>query len=223
MALKFFLPISLAFFFSLFADIVERSLQSIGLSHINELYQILQSPEIATSIKMRTLRRIAVIYQENIPDSEKETGKIVENFRQVLKNHNEDEPPINHYLLRSEVCSVIHYFISSKNSENFLQIAQSQLVEDKNLEVKANCAQTLGYFKDHAQTSGKILNEVLGKQLKEENLDEKNIRLTMNLINAIGRVRYRAAFVSLIKVLQSGYPPMVKKEAEYAIRQIRAP
>ncbi len=195
-------------------------MQTIGLKDIEQLYKIIRREDIATSVKMRAIRRIAEIYRQNPQEAESKAAEMVEALDNVIKKSTNDQSPINHFMLRAEACLALGSYDESNVASKAYTIIDTQLKNDKYLEVRSACAQSLGFFKKNKAEVGQKLLASLEAQLKADPIQDYDIRLTINIINSLGRLKYRDAFVALIKVLQSGYPPNVKKEAERAIKEI---
>ncbi|MCS6985552.1 MAG: hypothetical protein NZM25_10570 [Leptospiraceae bacterium] len=201
-------------------DTIESAIRMAGVHDLEELLKILKANHMATMVKVKAVRRVAEIYKEN--SNSVSPDIILSHYREALTSHNDDNPPHSHYLIRGEICSSLAQYASSPNASEALRLAQKQVQLDTHIEVKASCAQALGSFHQNPNEAGKSLLEILEQELRTEAPHEANIKLVMNLVHSLGRLKYRPAFVGLIKVLQSGYPASVKKEAEFAIRNLRS-
>jgi HEAT repeat protein len=187
---------------------------------IEELSKLLSDPNVRIEEKQLAVERLGVIakiiYVEN-PNFPPE--KIYNPMLGVLTpNQNEKY----HYVLRMTICRALGEFsIYDKGVESVIPAIGRRLNdESENEEVRIEAARSLSRFRKHSNLASQELIRALEKELSRGPQPD-NIRFTTAVIQSLGALGDKRAFVPLMKVIKSNFPTGVKKDAQASLESIK--
>ncbi len=187
---------------------------------IEELSKLLSDPNVRIEEKQLAVDRLGVIakqiYAEN-PSFPPE--KIYNPILGVLTPNTKEE---FHYVLRIHICrSLGEFSIYDKGVENIIPALGRRLKDEKeNEEVRIEAARSLARFRKHSSIASTELIDALNSELSRGPQPD-NIRFITSLIQSLGALGDKRAFVPLMKVIKSNFPTGVKKEAQISLESIK--
>ncbi len=202
----------------------ESYIRRIKIDNIVQLISIISSDDIKIDLKVKSLHHIIALIRQNPSEKDSLSKKIIPRIRSLIRSHAEDTKQGFSYQIRQAACSTLGVFNSKDSAPKAIGEIRYLLMKDKNHRVRTSCARVLGDFKAVSDLATKVLLERLNHILKEDKLGKQiTYEISVNLIiilRSIGRLASKTAFIPLMRVLQSGYPVSVKKEAEEAMERI---
>ncbi|MCC6275774.1 MAG: HEAT repeat domain-containing protein [Leptospiraceae bacterium] len=200
-------------------DVYEK-IEKLTIKDVDQLIQLMQDKEIVPSAKARAINRVAVLYQHQAQEIEKQQNLITV-LAGVIDQNKADSPSSPQYKVRSAACLALRIFDPSTHANAAIDAVKKPLLEDSHLDVLTACAHSLGDFNRNSIPATKALLERLSKDYTKENRSSEDVRTVSVVVNALGKLGSKQSFIPLMKVLQSGYPVSVKKEAQIAIDRLR--
>ena len=202
----------------------ESYIRKINLKHIGQLLAMLDSADIKVDLKVKALHRITVLMKKNPSKIDKFSGKVISQIRSLVKQHATDTQTNFNYKVRQATCGTLGRFNTKKSSARAIAEIRKLFLNDTNGKVKTACARVLGDFGVVPDLATKVLverlNDMLEKNKKAAQISHESSVPMIVILRSIGKLSSKTAFIPLMKVLQSGYPVAVKKEAEEAMEKI---
>ena len=202
----------------------ESYIRLITIDNISQLVSMIGAKDIKVELKVKSLHRIIDLIKKNPSKKNSLSKKIIPKIRSLIKNHSQDTRKNFNYQIRQAACSTLGIFNSKDSAPKAISEIRHLLTKDKNRKVRTSCARVLGDFKAVPDLATKVLLKSLNSILREDKLSKKlTHEISVNLIiilRSIGNLGSKSAFIPLMRVLQSGYPAVVKKEAEEAMERI---
>ena len=203
----------------------DNYIRLITIDNIFQLVSMIGAKDIKVELKVKSLHRIIDLIKKNPSKKDSLSKKIVPKIRSLIKNHSQDTRKNFNYQIRQAACSTLGIFNSKDSAPKAISEIRHLLTKDKNQKVRTSCARVLGDFKAVPDLATRVLLESLNSILKADKLSKKiTHEISVNLIiilRSIGNLGSKSAFIPLMRVLQSGYPVVVKKEAEEAMERIQ--
>ncbi|MCE9501241.1 MAG: hypothetical protein K8R21_12210 [Leptospira sp.] len=200
-------------------DVYDK-IERIKLKDIDQLLQLAADAEIVPMVKERAINRIGVLLNENPAEAEKQQNVITAMSNAITQNTT-DSPAKPTYKVRSAACICLRVFDRTPMAVSAIEIVRKTMMEDKSLDVVSACAHSLGDFSLNSAPATKAILERLNRDYSKENRSSEDIRVISIIINSLGRLGSKQAFIPLMKVIQSGFPVSIKKEAQIAIDKLK--
>lgn len=197
--------------------IVRNGVNRVGLKDADQLLKLVEREDITTMVKVRAVQRIAALYRENREEAEPQAQKFITTLTNGLKNLKKDENPYFHFKARSSICMALGDFDNSDHASTAIAAIREALLNDPNHRVIQTCAQSLGEFRNNRSKAADALIERINKSLQESSIKYGDVGIMSVTVASLAKLRQKKAFIPLMRVLQSGYPDHVKKEADRAI------
>ncbi len=186
---------------------------------IEELTKLLSDPKVRIEDKEGAVDRLGVIAR--IIYSQNKDFPPEKIYNPLLGALNPTSEP-HHHVLRMQICRALAQFdVYDKGIENIIPALGRRLKDpDENEDVRVEAGRSLGRFQKNRALASTELIDVLSKEL-ERGPQPDNIRLITVVIQSLGALGDKRAFVPLMKVIKSSFPTGVKKEAQISLESIR--
>ncbi len=198
-------------------DPIREGVNRVGLKDADQLLKLIERDDITTSVKIRAIQRIATLYRENREEAEPQAQKFIQSLSGALQNLKKDENPYFHFKVRSSACMALGDFDNSDHGASAIGVIKEALLNDPDPKVIQACAQSLGEFRNNRSPAADALIERVNKSMSEPIIKYGDVGVMSVSIASLAKLKQKKAFIPLMKVLQSGYPDHVKKEADRAI------
>lgn len=186
---------------------------------IEELTKLLSDPKVRIEDKEGAVDRLGVIARQIYAENKNFPPEKI--YNPLLGALNPTNEPY-HHVLRMHICRALAQFdIYEKGVENIIPALGRRLKDtNEHEDVRVEAGRSLGRFQKNRVLASTELIEVLTKEL-ERGPQPDNIRLTTVVIQSLGALGDKRAFVPLMKVIKSNFPTGVKKEAQISLESIR--
>jgi len=187
---------------------------------IEELSKLLSDPNVRIEEKQLAVDRLGVIARQIYGDNPDFPAEKIYNplFGVLTPNDKENY----HKELRLHICRALGNFsVHKKGIDAIFPVLGRRLLDDnEDEEVKIEAARSLGRFWNHSSLASTELINSLNKELARGPQPD-NVRLITAVIQSLGALGDKRAFVPLMKVIRSNFPTGVKKEAQAALESIK--
>lgn len=194
-------------------------LKYIQAEDIDMLFELLEDEDVTAELKAKGVARIGTIYRERPKALDKNADEIF-NIIISVRDAAKKQPSKAEDDLRSECALTLGIFAKTPKASQAISELRGSLMDDPNYRVNSSSAHILREFTENSSAANKVLIEKLNVFLKQSILKEDDVRLTYTILSSMGTLGEKRSFISLMRVLQSGYPVYVKKAAEEAIGSI---
>lgn len=188
---------------------------------IEEINKLLSDPNIRLEDKQAAVDRLAVIVKQiHAADPNFPPEKMYNPLIGAL-NPSPNEP--HHHVLRIHICRALGVFSLYEKgaAENVIPVLGRRMKDtNEHEDVRIEAARSLGKFFKHYQMASAELIDVLNLELSR-GPQPGNIRLVTAVIQSLGALGDRRAFVPLMRVIQSQFPTTIKKEAQISLESIK--
>ncbi len=219
---KFLMFLYFSLVFSLFTQETAPIFNRVPANEkgIEELTKILSDPKIRIEEKQSAVDRLGIIAQ--IVYAEKMNIPPEKIYNPLLGALTPIVGEAHHHVLRINICRALGVFsYYDQGIENIIPALGRRLKDDKEVEdVKIEAARSLAKFQKHSATASTELIDVLVKEL-DRGPQPDNIRLTTAVIQSLGALGDKRAFVPLMRVIKSSFPTGLKKEAQASLESIK--
>ncbi|MFN3603400.1 MAG: HEAT repeat domain-containing protein [Leptonema sp. (in: bacteria)] len=186
---------------------------------VEELTKLLSDPKVRIEDKEGAVDRLGVIARQIYAENKNFPPEKI--YNPLLGALNPTNEP-HHHVLRMQICRALAQFdIYDKGVENIIPALGRRLKDSNEHEdVRVEAGRSLGRFQKNRILASTELIDVLSKEL-ERGPQPDNIRLMTVVIQSLGSLGDKRAFVPLMKVIKSSFPTGVKKEAQISLENIR--
>lgn len=199
----------------------DRGIRFINLDNLDMLVKMLEDKTVTTELKVRTIQRMMTLFRNNPTEADKKSTAFIQSYKKAVQDHKKDSWPDEHFKLRVKVCQATGELREASVSENAVSLLKETLDNDKNMQVQIACAQSLGTFDKNKDIATDALINKLTTMLSDGVDNQQKVALASVIIGSLGKLGEKKSFIPLMKVLQSGFPMEVKKEAEHSIEKIQ--
>lgn len=187
---------------------------------IEELSKLLSDPNVRIEEKQLAVDRLGVIAKQiYAEDPNFPPEKIYNPLLGILTPNKNEE---FHYVLRVNICRALAQFSNyEKGVENVIPALGRRLKDSNEHEdVRIEASRSLGRFYKYSNLASTELIDALNNELSRGPQPD-NIRFITALIQSLGALGDKRAFVPLMKVIKSNFPTGVKKEAQASLESIK--
>lgn len=207
-------------------DTYISAIRAVDYSGMAQLYSLIKSSDININVKIAAIKRIGDIYKS--AQKQKESGRLrkiekrfIEEAGRYIKNNQTDVKPQQHHLGRKQMCRTLGLFHHTPNSEKAVEVIKEPLLNDRNEHVANTCGEAMAKYTNSGGKAASAVGKRILQILKKGNITEDNINQMSLMITAAEKLGHKNLFLPLMKVIQSGYPTWIKKEAERAIKSMK--
>lgn len=122
--------------------------------------------------------------------------------------------------LRKKICQNLSGFKNSSISEKAYSAAESIVQSEKESDVNLICVNSLLHLSSDRNKSCRILVHELKKLAAKNDIKNEDEVLLQKIIEVIGQQKFKGAYVSLMKILESGYSVQSKNSAKKVIESL---
>ncbi len=184
---------------------------------VEELTRLLSDPSVRIEEKSNAVDRLGVLAKQ-LYNSDFPPEKLYNPMLGALTPR-PDEP--YHHVLRIRICYALGNFWNMKGGQDLIP-ALGRRVQDleEHEEVRIAAALSIGKFRHQSELAARELLAALEKEL-ERGPQADNIHVVTAIVQGLGALGDRRAFVPLMKIIKSRFPAGVKKEAQRSLESIR--
>ncbi|HMV76973.1 MAG TPA: hypothetical protein PL048_15290 [Leptospiraceae bacterium] len=122
--------------------------------------------------------------------------------------------------VRKKICQTLSGFKNSSISEKAYSAAESIVQYEKESDVNLVCVNSLLHLSSDRNKSCRILVHELKKLAGKKDIQNEDEILLQRIIEVIGQQKFKGAYVSLMKILESGYSVQSKNSAKKVIESL---
>lgn len=122
--------------------------------------------------------------------------------------------------VRKKICQSLSGFKGTSVSEKAYSAAESIVQYEKESDVNLVCISSLLHLSSDRNKSCRILVHELKKLAAKKDIGNEDEALLQKIIEVIGQQKFKGAYVSLMKILESGYSVQSKNAAKKVIESL---
>lgn len=184
---------------------------------VEELTRLLSDPSVRIEEKSNAVDRLGVLARQ-LYNSDFPPEKLYNPMLGALTPRSE-EP--YHHVLRIHICQALGNFWNLKGGQDLIPALGRRLQDlQEHEEVRIAAALSLGKFRNQSEMAAQELLGALDKEV-ERGPQSDNITVVTAVVQGLGSLGDKRAFVPLMKIIKSRFPAGVKKEAQRSLESIR--
>jgi HEAT repeat protein len=184
---------------------------------VEELTRLLSDPNVRIEEKSNAVDRLGVLARQ-LYNSDFPPEKLYNPLLGALTPRSE-EP--YHHVLRIHICRALGNFWNLKGGQDVVPALGRRLQDfQEHEEVRIAAAQSLGKFRNQSDLASQELLTALDKEV-ERGPQADNVTVVTAVVQSLGALGDKRAFVPLMKIIKSRFPAGVKKEAQRSLESIR--
>lgn len=193
---------------------------SLGIDKYRVLVSIIEDEEIKASVKQCTLEHLGKLYSTSPEKNPQGAGEVIDAIIKLSKESNKKKLTLSELEMRQGICSALGGFDRTSHADRALNEIKEIIKSSENHDVNYVCVMVMGNMQNNRSKAIQPLLSLIDRHLKSASINQQDVRLMNLLVNAVGRLGDKEAYVTLMRVLQSGYPAQVKKATERAIHRL---
>ena len=184
---------------------------------VEELTRLLSDPQVRIEEKSNAVDRLGILARQ-LYNSDFPPERLYNPLLGALTPQ-QNEP--YHHVLRIHICQALGQFWNLKGGQDLVP-ALGRRVQDleENEEVRIAAAMSLGKFRNQSDQAAQELLAGLDKEI-ERGPQANNVTVVTSMVQGLGMLGDKRAFVPLMKLIKSRFPAGVKKESQRALESIR--
>lgn len=194
------------------SDSLTSFIKSSEVRHLETLSRIFADRSVADKARVLAAEKLIELYSAKPADSEKYAEKVLANAEIAAAD--------NKTIMRTYTCHLLDKFANSAKSDKAFAIAKALIPKEVDAETASTCAKALGKFQKQAVEASDILLTRLELFLQQQYHQKNEIKYLKSVIESLGHLKQKKAYLPLMKILQSQYADDVKKTAETAMEKI---
>lgn len=190
-----------------------QKVDAVPLEDSGDLIRMIEDNEINADIKAKSVARLGQLYAD-----EKDKGEsYVEGFIKAMNSvFAKNYDPV----VRRAACTSMANFRTSKHAELAIDALTNPLVNDADYLVVVACAKSLGTFKSQKSKATLAILKRLRVEVRKNTTKTDDYATMMAMVESLGKLGDKKAYIPLMKVLQSRHPSNIKRMAHTAIDMI---
>jgi len=184
---------------------------------VEELTRLLSDSQVRIEEKSNAVDRLGILARQ-LYNSDFPPERLYNPLLGALTPQ-QNEP--YHHVLRIHICQALGQFCNLKGGQDLVP-ALGRRVQDleENEEVRIAAAMSLGKFRNQSDQAAQELLAGLDKEI-ERGPQANNVTVVTSMVQGLGMLGDKRAFVPLMKLIKSRFPAGVKKESQRALESIR--
>lgn len=194
------------------ADSLTSFIKSSEVRHLETLSKIFADRSVADKARVLAAEKIIELYSAKHAEADKYAEKVLANTEIAAAD--------SKTVMRTYSCHLLDKFANSAKSDKAFAIVKTLLPKEVDAETASTYAKALGKYQKQAVEASDILLTRLDLFLQQQYQQKNEIKYLKSVIESLGFLKQKKAYLPLMKILQSQYADDVKKTAETAMEKI---
>lgn len=194
------------------ADSLTSFIKGSEVRHLETLSKIFADRSVADKARVLAAEKIIELYSAKPAEADKYADKVLTNAESAAADQKT--------IMRTYSCHLLDKFAGSAKSDKAFAIAKSLAPTEVDAETASTCAKALGKFQKQAAEASDVLLTRLDLFLRQQYHQKNEIKYLKSVIESLGDLKQKKAYLPLMKIMQSQYSDDVKKTTEAAMEKI---
>lgn len=180
--------------------------------HTETLIKIYNDQSVSRKARILAAEKIIELISANQAEPDKYTDKILAGIESGISDSIKE--------IRLYSCHLLDKLGSVPKSDKAYALLKNLLTKESSPEIAAACSRALGKYIKQAPDATDILTAKLDLFLSQPRSEKAEIAYLKSVIDSLGQLKQKKAYLPLMKIMQSQYADEVKKAAESALEKI---